>query len=185
MTPIQNGECTTVSLVVHWPLQTTMPNVSRRSLGCNIMLLWNIATKLWSLNMIYCIVYSLGKVRALLCPNFVQELVEDNCGNTSGVFVSLRYRLPCNTIKYFFKYFNLIWLWGGDKTSIFDAFITHKYTNWIEIFEKLLDSILRHVYIFNSQEYRWCYPNCLWLVLEQNRALILPTLCVICSRTII
>ena len=34
------------------------------------------------------------------------------------------------------------------KISIFDDFITQKWSNWIEIFDKLLGSILRHV--FNS-----------------------------------
>ena len=60
--------------------------------------------------------------------------------------------------------------------------------NWqikFEIFDKLHDSILRHVYIFNSQEPHWCYPNCLQPVFGQSRPLTLPNLCVTSSTTII
>ena len=37
-------------------------------------------------------------------------------------------------------------------------------------------SILRHVYVFSSQEPHWCYPNCLRLVWAQNKALTLSKL---------
>ena len=40
----------------------------------------------------------------------------------------------------------------NDEISIFKDFTTQKWSNWIEIFEKLLDSIIRRIYIFNSQE---------------------------------
>ena len=44
--------------------------------------------------------------------------------------------------------------------------------------KKLLDNILRYVYIFNLQEPHWCYPTRLVLGQKQSRALTLPKLCV-------
>ena len=49
---------------------------------------------------------------------------------------------------------------------------------------KLLDTVLKHWYILNSQEPHWCYPNCLQLVWGQSRALTLPKLCKTCSKII-
>ena len=56
-----------------------------------------------------------------------------------------------------------------------------KYSNWIEILEKLLYSTIRHVYISNSQEPRLCSTNCLRLVIGQSRVLTLCRKDVLCN----
>ena len=62
----------------------------------------------------------------------------------------------------------------SSKLIFYPLRINNNTTNWIEIFEKLLYTTIRHVYILNSLEPRWCFPNCLWLVMGQSRTLTLP-----------
>ena len=74
--------------------------------------------------------------------------------------------------------------WGINFWWYHHPKIVNDTINWIEIFEKLLFKYYKACkHVFNSQEPHWYCPNCLRLILGQSKALTLPNLCVICSRT--
>ena len=74
--------------------------------------------------------------------------------------------------------FNLKYYWLFVSVKIIKNLYLTSKIKWIEIFEKLFYITIRHVYIFNLQEPRWCSLNCLELVIWQRRTLTLPKLCV-------
>ena len=79
---------------------------------CDTVLLWNFVPKLWSwIIWSRTITHSLGKVRAIHLY-FVQKLVEDNWGNTSGVLMSFLDISQFNLFIYFVgKNINFWWFY--------------------------------------------------------------------------
>ena len=61
-----------------------------------------------------------------------------------------------NNLNSIYSIIDYFWVVKSSKINILPP---PKKSNWIEIFKNFLYSIIRHVYIFNSQEPHWCSTN--------------------------